>query len=105
LVWLGFRRDYPISEALTSFFFTFFKVFLNGCSGPFVTTLPRLLKIQRGDKFFFKLFSLFFEHPVNHDSAFAQGLRRTGGHEFTRIKQAEEFYKRTMYLTDTAKSN
>jgi hypothetical protein len=41
LVWLGFRRDYPISEAMTSFFFTFFKVFLNGCLGLFVAMLPR----------------------------------------------------------------
>jgi len=56
LVWLGFRRDYPISEAMTSFFFTFFKVFLNGCWGLFVTTLPRLLKIHRADKFFFHFF-------------------------------------------------
>src|SRR4030095_7934413 len=47
LVWLGFRRDYPISEAMTSFFFTFFKVFLNGCSGLFVAPPPRLLKIER----------------------------------------------------------
>jgi len=38
LVWLGFRRDYPISEAMTSFFFTFFKVFLNGFLDLFVAS-------------------------------------------------------------------
>jgi hypothetical protein len=41
---------------MTSFFFTFFKVFLNGCLGLFVVTLPRLLKIQRADKVFFHFF-------------------------------------------------
>jgi len=76
LVWLGFRRDYPISEALTSFFFTFFKVFLNGCSGLFVTTLPRLLKIERADKFFFHFFS--------------NALSTTHGCESARIKKAED---------------
>jgi hypothetical protein len=73
LVWLGFRRDYPISKAMTSFFFTFFKVFLNGSLGLFVTTPSRLLKIQRADKFFFRFFSLFFERPVDHKCASAPG--------------------------------
>jgi hypothetical protein len=73
LVWLGFRRDYPISEAMTSFFFTFFKVFLNGSSGLFVTTPPRLLKIQGADKFFFHFFSLFFDPPSGTNSQKAKG--------------------------------
>jgi hypothetical protein len=47
---------------MTSFFFTFFKVFLNGGLGLFVITLPRLLKIQRPDKVFFH----FFLPPGNH---------------------------------------
>jgi hypothetical protein len=59
---------------MTSFFFTFFKVFLNGCWGLFVATLPRLLKIQRPDKFFFHLFSLFLN-----------GKKTTNQHEFTQI--------------------
>jgi hypothetical protein len=52
---------------MTSFFFTFFKVFLNGCLGLFVVTLPRLLKIQRADKVFFH----FFLPPATIESAFA----------------------------------
>src|SRR4029434_3394998 len=79
LVWLGFRRDYPISEAMTSFFFTFFKVFLNGSGGLCVAPPPRLLKIERADKFFFHFFSLFFDRPVNHEFALAQRLGRTDG--------------------------
>jgi hypothetical protein len=103
LVWLGFRRDYPISEAMTSFFFTFFKVFLNGCLGLFVVTLPRLLKIQRADKFFFHFFSLFFEGPVNHEFAFAQGPRPTRGHEFARIKKAEDDFTREPRISRVAR--
>jgi hypothetical protein len=68
LVWLGFRRDYPISEAMTSFVFTFFQVFLNGCPGLFVITLPRLLKIQRADKVFF---TFFLTPPATIEPAFA----------------------------------
>jgi hypothetical protein len=52
---------------MTSFFFTFFKVFLNGCWGLFVTTLPRLLKIHRADKFFFYFF--FFAPGQPNQSA------------------------------------
>jgi hypothetical protein len=53
---------------MTSFFFTFFKVFLNGCLGLFVATLPRLLKIQGADKVFFH----FFLNPrATTGSAFA----------------------------------
>jgi hypothetical protein len=69
---------------MTSFFFTFFKVFLNGCSGLFVTTLPRLLKIQRADKFFFTFFHFFLTPPLSH--------------EFTKGERI--FYKRTTDFTD-----
>jgi hypothetical protein len=52
---------------MTSFFFTFFKVFLNGCLGLFVTSSSRLFQIRRPDKLFFKLFSKFFEGDLTTD--------------------------------------
>jgi hypothetical protein len=45
---------------MTSFFFTFFKVFLNGCLGLFVPSPSRLFQIQKPDKLFFHFFSSFF---------------------------------------------
>jgi hypothetical protein len=46
--------------ALTSFFFTFFKVFLNGFQGPFVPSNPRLSEGAKGWQAFFSLFFKFF---------------------------------------------
>jgi hypothetical protein len=47
--------------ALTSFFFTFFKVFLNGFQGLFVPSNPRLSEGAKGWQAFFSLFLSFFE--------------------------------------------
>jgi len=51
-----FLQDYSTCTALTSFFFTLFKVFLNGQSGLFVVVLLRLLEAKRADKLFFRFF-------------------------------------------------
>jgi hypothetical protein len=45
-----------MSVALTSFFFTFFKVFLNGFTGLFVELNPRLTEGAKGWQALFSLF-------------------------------------------------
>jgi hypothetical protein len=50
--------------ALTSFFFTFFKVFLNGFRGLFVPSNPRLTEGAKGWQAFFSLFFKFFLNPI-----------------------------------------
>jgi hypothetical protein len=45
-----------MSVALTSFFFTFFKVFLNGFKGLFVELNPRLTEGAKGWQALFSLF-------------------------------------------------
>jgi hypothetical protein len=53
-----------MSVALTSFFFTFFEVFLNGFRGLFVALNPRLTEGAKGWQALFSLFKKFFE-PQN----------------------------------------
>src|SRR6266536_1895008 len=56
-----FRQGYKISKGLTSFFFTFFKLFLNGQTGLFVVRIPRLAEEANGWQAFFLSFLKFFE--------------------------------------------
>jgi hypothetical protein len=48
-----FWHEYLISVALTSFFFTYFKVFLNALPDILVASTPRLLERLRGWQAFF----------------------------------------------------
>jgi len=59
--------------ALTSFFFTFFKVFLNGFLGLLSRRSNRLMNPSGADKLFFHFFQSFFERPKNRN------LRRSTG--------------------------
>jgi hypothetical protein len=52
-----------MSVALTSFFFTFFQVFLNSFNGLFVGLNPRLTEGAKGWQVFFHFFEKFFEPP------------------------------------------
>jgi hypothetical protein len=55
-----FRQGYSISRALTSFFFTFSKLFLNGKMGVFVARIPGLAEKANGWQAFFSVFFDFF---------------------------------------------
>jgi len=55
-----FRQGYSISKALTSFFFTFFEVFLNGQTGLFVARSSGLAEEANGWQAFFSVFFEFF---------------------------------------------
>src|SRR5438094_10395060 len=58
-----FRQGYSISKALTSFFFIFFEVFLNGQTGLFVARSSGLAEEANGWQAFFSVFFEFFFRP------------------------------------------
>ena len=58
-----FRQAYSISKGLTSFFFTFFEVFLNGQTGLFVARISGLAEEANGWQAFFSVFFEFFLAP------------------------------------------
>jgi hypothetical protein len=57
-----FRQGYSISRVLTSFFFTFSKLFLNGKLGVFVARMSGLAEKAHGWQAFFSVFLIFFGH-------------------------------------------
>src|SRR5437773_4728762 len=62
-----FRQGYSISKALTSFFFTFFEVFLNGQTGLFVARSSGLAEEVNGWQAFFSVFLKFFLGHAHRD--------------------------------------
>src|SRR5437899_12693443 len=68
-----FRQGYSISRVLTSFFFTFSKLFLNGQMGVFVARISGLAEKARGWQAFF---SVFFEFFLGHPSGLCRRMTR-----------------------------